>query len=368
MAPDTEEHDMEFGIQFFPDVAPEQKSAADYFAESLRLVELCDSYGYTNVRTVEHYFLPYGGYSPNPLLFLTAAAARTCKARLTAGAVLPAFNDPLKIAGEAGMLDAISGGRLELGFARAFLPHEFAQFGVSLDESVARFDEGLEQVRLLLEQENVTSAGRFHRFSNVTSLPRPTQKPRPSLWVAALGTPSSFEKAGRLGHGIMAIPLAGSRMRELLGIYREAWKAHGHPGEGRVMLAFHMFCHESHDEAVRIARDPLNRYLKSIVGASSHWITGTSSKDYPGYDKVIAQLERETFETQVVSGAAWIGTPAEIIAQIDDYRRQNGAFDIASMQVNFNTLGYEDAAASMRLFGTKVIPHFATERGVRSAA
>jgi alkanesulfonate monooxygenase SsuD/methylene tetrahydromethanopterin reductase-like flavin-dependent oxidoreductase (luciferase family) len=358
---------MEFGIQFFPDVSPAQKSAADYFTESLKLVELCDEYGYSSVRTVEHYFLPYGGYSPNPLLFLTAAAAHTKKARLIVGAALPAFNHPLKIAGEAGMLDAISGGRLELGFARAFLPHEFAQFGVALDESVARFDEGLEQVRRLLEEENVTSLGRFHSFKNVTSLPRPTQKPRPPIWVAALGTPASFEKAGRLGHAIMAIPLAATRMRELLGIYRDAWKAAGHPGNGRVMLAFHMLCHETPGEAIAIAREPLGRYLKSIVGAASHWITGTSSQDYPGYDKVIAQLDRETVESQIASGAAWIGTPAEIVAQIEDYRRNNGAFEIASLQVNFNTLSYPEAAASMRLFGAKVIPHFAKD-AVRTAA
>ncbi|HXP30817.1 MAG TPA: LLM class flavin-dependent oxidoreductase [Stellaceae bacterium] len=359
---------MEFGIQFFPDVAPEQKPAAQYFAEALKLVELCDPCGFTNVRTVEHYFLPYGGYSPNPLLFLTAAAARTKQARLTVGAALPAFNHPLKIAGEAGMLDAISEGRLELGFARAFLPHEFAQFGVSLDDSVARFDEGLEQVRLLLEEENVTSNGRFHSFKNVTSLPRPTQKPRPPFWVAALGTPASFEKAGKLGHSIMAIPMAGSRMQELLGTYRNAWKAAGHPGAGRVMLAFHMFCHERHDEAMRIARDPLNRYLKSLVAAASHWTAGTTSKDYPGYDKVIAQLDRETCESQLASGAAWIGTPAEIIEQIETYLRANAAFEIASLQVNFNTLGYEDAAASMRLFGSKVIPHFVKSGAARTAA
>ena len=349
---------MEFGIQFFPDVSPEQKPAAQYFDEALKLVELCDDFGYTHVRTVEHYFLPYGGYSPNPLLFLAAAAARSKNARLVVGAALPAFNHPLKIAGEAGMLDAISGGRLELGFARAFLPHEFAQFGVSLDESVARFDEGLEQVRLLLQQENVTSVGRFHRFANVTSLPRPTQSPRPPIWIAALGTQASFEKAGRLGHWIMGIPLAGTRMRELLGSYREAWKSAGHPGEGRVMLAFHMFCHQSRDEALRIAKPALNRYLKSLVQAASHWATGTTSKDYQGYDKVIAQLDGESFESQIASGAAWVGTPEEIIDQIETYRDKNARFEIASMQVNFNTIAYEDAAASMRLFGQKVIPRF----------
>ena len=89
--------------------------------------------------------------------------------------MLPAFNNPLKLAGELAMLDALCDGRLDIGFARAFLPHEFARFGVKLDESRARFDEGMEQVRLLLEQENVTCEGRFHSFRNVTSLPRPTQ-------------------------------------------------------------------------------------------------------------------------------------------------------------------------------------------------
>jgi alkanesulfonate monooxygenase SsuD/methylene tetrahydromethanopterin reductase-like flavin-dependent oxidoreductase (luciferase family) len=170
---------MEFGMQFFPDVGEAQKSGAQYFDEALRLVELRDLYHYTHVRTVEHYFHPYGGYSPNPHVFLAAAAQRTKKARLITGAVLPAFNHPLKIAGEIGMLDAISNGRLECGFARAFLLHEYTCFGISLDESVARFDEGVEQVRRLLEEKNVTLQGRFHSFANVTSLPRPTQKPRP---------------------------------------------------------------------------------------------------------------------------------------------------------------------------------------------
>ena len=349
---------MEFGIQFFPDVSPAEKSAEQYFAEALRLVELCDPYGYTNVRTVEHYFLPYGGYTPNPMLFLTAAASRTRKARLSVGAALPAFNNPLKIAGEAAMLDAISGGRLDLGFARAFLPHEFAQFGVSLDESVARFDEGIEQVRRLLEEENVTSNGRFHSFTNVTSLPRPTQSPRPPFYVAAIGTPASFEKAGKNGYHIMAIPMAGGRMRELIGIYREARRKAGHPGPGRVMMAFHMLCHEDHAEAVRIAKDPLNRYLKSLVHAAGHWVSGTTSKDYPDYGKLIAQLDKETFESQVASGAAWVGTPAEIIEQIQSFVAANGPFEIASLQVNFNTVSYAHAAESMRLFGRQVIPHF----------
>lgn len=350
---------MEFGMQYFPCVGPDQKSGQQYFDECLRLTEYADTYGYTHVRTVEHYFHPYGGYSPSPIVFLSALSQRTRNARIVTGAVLPVFNNPLKLAGEIAMLDAISNGRVEIGFARAFLPHEYERFGIDLDESVARFDEGMHQIDLLLTDENVSHDGQFHSFKNVTSFPRPTQLPRPNFWTAAFTTPESFEKAGRIGNYIMAIPMGGSQMAELIGIYREAWKSAGHEGNGRIMLAFHMYCHEDADEAVRIARDPLNRYLKSLVDAAKDWVDGTESDNYRGYGKMIEALDRETFESQVEKGAAWIGTPERLTESIRSYHDEIGGFDDASMQINFHDMAYEDAEQSVKLFGEKVIPAFA---------
>ena len=66
---------MEFGIHFFPSVGPAQKSGEQYFEECLALVDRCDELDYRHVRIVEHYFHRYGGYSPNPLIFLAAAAS-----------------------------------------------------------------------------------------------------------------------------------------------------------------------------------------------------------------------------------------------------------------------------------------------------
>src|SRR5271170_8405803 len=212
---------MQFGVQFFPDVRPEERSAEQYFREALDIAEEADRLGFSHIRIVEHYFHYYGGYSPNPLVFLAAAAQRTKRARLVTGAVLPAFNNPLKLAGEIAMLDAISGGRLDVGFARAFLPHEFRTFRVSPDESIARFREGLEQVELLLTKENVSHNGQFHAFENVTSLPRPTQKPRPKFYIASTRTADSFEFAGRAGHALMSIPIGP--LKDLIPIYRKAW-------------------------------------------------------------------------------------------------------------------------------------------------
>ena len=347
---------MRVGIQFFPDIGPEVQSARDYWQNALTLVGLVDRYGYAHVRTVEHYFLPYGGYSPNPVVFLAAAAQITRRARLVTGAVLPAFNNPLKLAGELAMLDALCDGRLDVGFARAFLPHEFRHFGVPLNESRARFDEGIEQVRRLLEEENVTCEGRFHSFANVTSLPRPTQSPRPPFYVAALATKESFERAGAAGHGIMAIPMAGGSMKALLDIYRDARAGAGYEGPGSIMLAFHMLCHQDQQQAEDLAREPINRYLRSLVEAASEWTTGAQSTDYPGYDKVIETLSQENFDTQVEKCSAWVGTPERILDVISTYRRQIGDFEIASLQVNFNNLPLAAAMDSMRLFGDRVLP------------
>jgi alkanesulfonate monooxygenase SsuD/methylene tetrahydromethanopterin reductase-like flavin-dependent oxidoreductase (luciferase family) len=356
---------MEFGLQFFPSVGSEI-SAEAYFEDALRLCEAGESLGYTHARMVEHYFTPYGGYSPNPLLFLSAVSQRTTRMRLITGAVLPVFNHPLKLAGEIGMLDAISHGRLEVGFARAFLPHEFARFGISLDESRDRFDEGLETVRRLLEEEDVALAGRFHSFGPTTSLPRPTQRPRPPFWIAALATESSFVNAGRLGHAVMAIPILHAEMRRLIGCYRDAWRAAGHPGHGRVMIAFHMFCHADAGEAVRIARAPLNRYLRALVDAASDWTTGTTSKDYANYGKMIEKLKDDRFESNVAGGSAWVGTPLQLIEQIRAYREQVGDFEQASLQVNFNTISYSDAKRSMELFAREVMPYAAAPLATRN--
>jgi alkanesulfonate monooxygenase SsuD/methylene tetrahydromethanopterin reductase-like flavin-dependent oxidoreductase (luciferase family) len=350
---------MQFGVQFFPDVRPEERSAEAYFRDALNLSEEADRLGFSHIRIVEHYFHYYGGYSPNPIVFLAAAAQRTRQARLVTGAVLPAFNNPLKLAGEIAMLDALSGGRLDVGFARAFLPHEFRRFGRSPDESVARFREGIEQVDLLLREEGVTHRGRFHQIENTTSLPRPTQKPRPKFYVAALNTPESFEYAGRMGYSVMAIAFAAAKMRPLLAAYRDAWKTAGHPGDGEAMIAFHMFCGLDGGKARAIAAPLIDNYLRSLVDAASDWLDGRISQDYPGYDAIIAGLRASNAEDQMTTGAAWVGTPDEIAATVARMHEDFGGFEHASLQVNFNLMPFDAALGSMRLFAREVMPRFA---------
>lgn len=348
---------MEFGVNFFPDVGPDKKTGEQYFHEALNLAERADEYGYDHIRIVEHYFQPYGGYSPNPVVFLSAASQRTRTIRLITGAVLPVFNNPLKLAGELGMLDAISNGRLEIGFARAFLPHEFSAFGISMDESRARFEEGMEAVDILLTQENASFHGKFTSFDAITSLPRPVQKPRPPYWVAAFSTEESFRKAGQNGHNVMAIPLSGTAMKPMLAAYREEWKKAGHTGNGRVMIAFHMYCAPTEAEAIATAEPLVNAYLDSLYQAAKEW-GNLSSKDYPNYSELIEGLRQSNFEKQKAQNGVLVGTPETIRKALQTFHDDVGGFEVASLQANFHTMSETAAERSLRLFAEQVMPHF----------
>lgn len=346
---------MQFGIQFFPIISP-GKPTQQYFNECLSLAQQAEELGFTHARVVEHYFKRYGGLTPNPLVLLSALSQRTRTMRLVTGAVLPVFNNPLKVAGEIGMVDALSGGRLDVGFARAFLPHEFRRFHISPDESQARFKEGIEQIELLLSQDVASHRGQFFSFENVTSTPRPTQKPRPKFYVAATQTPETFEFAGRNGYALMAIPIGN--LRPLLDLYRKTWREAKHEGNGEVMVAFHMFCHRDSEKARRIARGPFDLYFDAMNECTRDWADGQESKDYKDYSASMKKLQAVTLEDQIETGGAWVGTPDEIARTIVGIVDTIGPFEHASLQVNFGDMSYEHAKESLGLFCSSVLPSF----------
>jgi alkanesulfonate monooxygenase SsuD/methylene tetrahydromethanopterin reductase-like flavin-dependent oxidoreductase (luciferase family) len=155
----------------------------------------------------------------------------------------------------------------------------------------------------------------------------------------------------------MAIPIGP--IGPLLDLYRQAWRAAGHPGDGEAMVAFHMFCHEDARLAREIARGPLEEYFRALNEAVGDWTRGTTSKDYRDYDKSMRRLRSFTLESQIESGGAWIGTPDEIKAIIRRVLVSIGRFEHASLQINYGTIDVREAQRSMRLFASQVMPEFA---------
>ena len=355
---------MKFGLNLFPSFRPDQASTAQYFAQCLKLAERADELGFSSIKTVEHYFHDYGGHSTNPSILLSAVAARTKRIRLITGAVIPAFNHPIKLAGELAMLDNISQGRLDVGFGRAFLPEEYEAYGLDMADSRPRFEEGLQAVRRLWTEDSVTHHGRFWQFDDVHAMPRPFQKPHPPIWVAATVAEESFVYAARNGFHVMIVPYAGGveHTTAMVKKYREVWREAGHPaGAEQVQLSLHCYLAEDHDQAVKGFMQPMNMYLSVFGEAVAGW-TGRKSAQYPGYDKMVASITSQTAESTLARGEALVGTPDEVVAQVKHYRDLFGEHE-PSMQVNFGGIGEAEALRTIELFAAGVMPAFGKPGG-----
>ncbi|MCF3123114.1 LLM class flavin-dependent oxidoreductase [Streptomyces arenae] len=350
----------EFGVNFFPVVDPATKSATDYYDETLRLIELAESLGFTQAQTVEHYFTAYGGYSPDPVTLLTAAAARTSRIRLATGAVVPAFTHPVKLAGKLAMLDHLSHGRLDVGFGRAFLPTEFAAFGVPMDESRARFTEGVEACRRLWTTEDLVWEGRFHRFGPVTLLPRPFQQPHPPVYIASATSAESCAAAGTAGHHLQVVPSVTSveQLASMLDAYRDAWNAAGHdPTARRIQIKFTCYVSRNREEALQQGDFYERNYIEHMAAAVAPLATEKSA-DYPGYEKFLEKAKNYEFAASLAADKVLAGDPDGVIEQIHAVRRKFGDDLSFSLQFNPGGLSFARAATAMELFAAEVMPAF----------
>jgi putative FMN-dependent luciferase-like monooxygenase len=92
-----------------------QASPARVYADAIEQFTVAEQLGYDIGWVAQHHFDPRQGGLPSPLVFLAAVAARTERIRLGTGIITLALEDPIRVAEDAAVLDALSGGRLELG-------------------------------------------------------------------------------------------------------------------------------------------------------------------------------------------------------------------------------------------------------------
>ena len=350
---------MKFGLNFFPSFRPGDGTTAAYYAQCLRLAARADELGYSSVKTVEHSFYDYGGHSPNPCVFLSAVAARTRRIRLITGAVIPAFHHPAHLGGDLAMLDNMSGGRLDAGFGRAFLPKEFEVYGVPMSQSRERLEESIGMIRRLWTEDRVSVSGRFWSFEDVRLMPRVVQKPHPPIWIAAISTEESFVYAAKNGFNLMIVPYAGKpgQLQDLVQLYRRVWAESGHrPGAEQVQVAQFCYVAEKREEADAGFERICRRYLEVFADAVVSW-KGRSESEYPGYDRMVASILATTPAKIVAQGGAFVGTPADVVEQIEACRRAFGEIE-PSMQVNFGGSSDEEAFRTLELFAARVMPHF----------
>lgn len=172
---------------------------------TLEMVKMADHAGFEIVWAAEHHALEMT-IAPNPFQLLTWWAEHTENIRLGCGVANASYWHPINIAGEAAMLDLISGGRMDFGLGSGAYQREFDRMHPGLDQrdGYKYVQEMLPLVKQLWKGD-VEHNGEFWQFPKSTSCPKPLQSEVP-IWVAAR-SPITFDYAVANHCNIMSWPL-----------------------------------------------------------------------------------------------------------------------------------------------------------------
>ena len=350
---------MKLGISLVPDGDPDTKSATAYFDEVLRLCEIADAGGLEWVKVTEYYLNAYGGYCPDPFAFLSAVAARTSRIRLMTGGVIPVFHHPVILASRAAMLDALSHGRLDLGFGRGYLPYEHDVFDVPLAESHERYEAAVLAVTRLLNETRVTEKTPYFSYENVTTLPRPAQEPIP-LWSAAVRSERSFIRVAEWGHGLLATPMFKplDLFRNHCAIYRDAYAKAGHGAPSSIVASLPVFVASTDAEAVEAGDRLFQHFVDVWVRAADSW-NGVESDSFAGYADMGRRLASMSGKQWREFGSAIFGSPSTVVEKIKALHEGSGGFEGLVVQVDFGAMPGDTMERSARLFVDEVAPALA---------
>jgi len=346
-APRADRRPIDFSLFYFADSS--DAAAGDKYRLLLDGARFADENGFKAVWTPERHFHAFGGLYPNPSVTGAAVAAVTRRVEIRAGSVVLPLHDPVRVAEEWAVVDNLSGGRAGISFASGwhagdfvFAPDHFA------DRHAVMFRE-IETVRALWRGEAVRRRAGAGQEVDVRILPRPVQPELP-VWVTAAGSPATFRSAGTIGAHVLT-HLLGQTAAEVgakIAIYRAAWKAAGHPGEGTVTLMLHTFV-GADDATVRdIVRGPFTAYLRSSYGLVEAFASSlslvTENLSEVDRDALLEHAFDRYFET-----SGLFGSPATCLRLIDRLRAlgvdEIGCLIDFGIDIEITLAGLRDLAA-----------------------
>jgi probable F420-dependent oxidoreductase len=175
------------------------------------LASAAESAGFAAVYTTEHPFpgdawLAHGGHHAlDPLVALSFAAAATDAIRLHTNLFIVAYRNPFVAAKGIASLDVLSGGRVIIGIGAGYLEPEFEAVGAPFADRNDRTDEAIAAMKAAWTGESVTFVGTGYRAPGNTMLPRPHQRPHPTLWIGG-NSRRAIRRAVELADGWSPFP------------------------------------------------------------------------------------------------------------------------------------------------------------------
>jgi alkanesulfonate monooxygenase SsuD/methylene tetrahydromethanopterin reductase-like flavin-dependent oxidoreductase (luciferase family) len=205
---------MRHWLFFLGNPRSEEVPPAITYGEIVSECVLADELGYHGAWVGEHHWIPNNAVVPNPLLLCAAVAQATRRLRLGPGCIVLPLHNPHRVAEDIAMLDAISGGRLDVVLCRGDHEFEYRSIGVDIQESHRLYQQGLDIVLGYLG----APTGRVQK----ALVPPLTQTPAPPLWMTCGSQPSIAAALDRRMRVVIAAGAGGpARVRAL----REAFEA-----------------------------------------------------------------------------------------------------------------------------------------------
>jgi probable F420-dependent oxidoreductase len=157
----------------------------------------CEQMGVQSMWTIDR--IAYDNLEP--LTILGAAAGATQKIRLGTSVLLAGLRHPALLAKTVATLDFISNGRITLGVGFGSRESDFSAVEVPWEGRGSRAVEGVQLMKRLWTEDNVTHKGRFFNVQNLTLGPRPIQKPIP-IWTGG-SAEVALKRAGTWANGFI---------------------------------------------------------------------------------------------------------------------------------------------------------------------
>jgi alkanesulfonate monooxygenase SsuD/methylene tetrahydromethanopterin reductase-like flavin-dependent oxidoreductase (luciferase family) len=262
--------------------------------------------------------------------------------RIGTGLLLAPLHDPLRMAEDAAVTDLISGGRLTLGVGLGWREEEFGGLGVPLAQRVPRLVASLDTMRRAWRGDLV--AGGQGRPA-VPVRPLPAQPGGPPLWIGAMSEPA-IRRAGRLADGFMATEVTPEMLAGQVAWARESFAAHGRAGAFQISVHLPVFAWNGPD-AWELIRD----YHRYIGWKYEDMETARGRGGEPAPPPPLTGAEEAALRSSIIAGS-----PGQVAAAIDAYRRMAGGDLVFIARLYFPGLSPDIQRQALRVFTEEVAP------------
>jgi len=343
----------EFGVFHEFQRRPGQ-SEAEAFTTAFEQVDAAERWGLDAIWLAEIHMAPERSVCSVPMTIASAVASRTRNIKIGTGVQVLPLCQPLRLAEDAATVDHISHGRLIFGVGRSGFPRAYEAYGIPYGESPERFAEVLEVVKRAWIEETFSFAGKFYNYENVCIVPKPYHKPHPPIRIAA-NREDTFISAGRQGYAIFVGARRGTFDEVLpnVRIYREAWKAAGHPGNGAVYLRAPVYVGDTLEQALNDPQETLMNFYRYLGARLEESANRPGIFDTERRIEGAQRLQSLTWE-EVQRGRAIVGTPEMVADNLASLKDELG---LAGILAELNTGGlipHERVMRSMQLLCEKV--------------